>query len=314
MPDIPAELATQLKDKLGAGDLGWVESSYKSGALDWVKDHVAAADWTELPKRIVAKDLAWIRNLLGGLDLPGIGKLGGAGAAATVAGTTATKKRGWWWLLPALVVIGLLAWLLSRCGSDEKATAPTTAPATTVAPAATAAVTTAAATTTAAPTTTVAATTTAAPTTTTTAAPALGDLLDVAGKAGRFTTLVKLLGDAGLTDVLKGAGPYTVFAPTDDAFKKLSAADLDALAKDPDALRAVLTGHGVGGSLKAADLKAGVLRSLAGTDLTLTIAGGKVTINGLANVTTADVAAKNGTIHVIDAVLVAPKTPLPTVE
>jgi transforming growth factor-beta-induced protein len=140
----------------------------------------------------------------------------------------------------------------------------------------------------------------------TTAAPAAGkDIVDTAVGAGQFTTLAKLLTSAGLVDTLKGAGPFTVFAPTDDAFKAVPAATLDAIAKDPAKLKAVLTYHVVAGKVMAADVKTGTAKSVEGEDLNLKAEGGKVMVND-ATVVTADVAASNGVIHVIDKVLLPP--------
>jgi uncharacterized surface protein with fasciclin (FAS1) repeats len=139
-----------------------------------------------------------------------------------------------------------------------------------------------------------------------TAAPAtaLKDIVDTAVAAGSFTTLAKLLTDAGLVDTLKGPGPFTVFAPTDDAFKAVDKATMDALAADPALLKKVLTYHVISGAaVKAADVKTGEVDTVSGVKLKLTAEGGKV-MAGDANVTGADVMASNGVIHVIDKVLV----------
>jgi uncharacterized surface protein with fasciclin (FAS1) repeats len=129
--------------------------------------------------------------------------------------------------------------------------------------------------------------------------------LSVATGAGKFTTLAKLIGDAGLTDTLQGAGPFTVFAPTDEAFAKVPKATLDALAANKDLLKQVLTYHVVAGNVKAGDLKAGDVKTVNGANFAVAISGGKVTVNA-ANVVTTDIAAKNGTIHVLDAVILPP--------
>jgi len=121
-----------------------------------------------------------------------------------------------------------------------------------------------------------------------------------------LSTLTKLIADAGLTETLNGAGPYTVFAPTDDAFKAVPAKTLDALAKDKDQLKAVLTYHVVSGAVKAADVKTGPVKSVEGANLALAKAGSFVTVED-AVVTQADVVASNGVVHVIDKVLIPPK-------
>ena len=127
------------------------------------------------------------------------------------------------------------------------------------------------------------------------------DIVDTAVGAGSFKTLAAALQAAGLVETLKGKGPFTVFAPTDEAFAKVPKADLDALLKDKAKLTAVLTYHVVPGKVMAADIKAGKVKTVQGSDLTLATAGG-VTVDA-ARVTTADVAADNGVIHVINTVL-----------
>jgi uncharacterized surface protein with fasciclin (FAS1) repeats len=127
------------------------------------------------------------------------------------------------------------------------------------------------------------------------------DIVDTAVAAGSFKTLATALGAAGLVETLKGKGPFTVFAPTDEAFAKIPKADLDALLKDKAKLTAVLTYHVVPGVVMAKDVKAGKVKTVQGSELTLATAGG-VTVNG-AKVIKADVTADNGVIHVIDTVL-----------
>jgi len=147
-----------------------------------------------------------------------------------------------------------------------------------------------------------------APTTTaaapTTAAPAAGakDIVDTAVAAGSFKTLADLLTKAGLVETLKGAGPFTVFAPTDDAFAKVDKATLDKLGANPAALKQVLTYHVVAGKVMAADVKAGKVKTVEGSEATIAVDGTKVTIDK-ANVTKTDIVASNGVIHVIDAVI-----------
>ncbi len=127
------------------------------------------------------------------------------------------------------------------------------------------------------------------------------DIVDTAVAAGSFKTLATALGAAGLVDTLKGKGPFTVFAPTDEAFAKIPKADLDALLKDKAKLTAVLTYHVVAGKVMAADVKAGKVKTVQGSDITVTTMGG-VQVNG-ANVVKTDIVADNGVIHVIDAVI-----------
>ena len=157
-------------------------------------------------------------------------------------------------------------------------------------------------------------------------APALGTIVDTAVAAGSFKTLVSLLAQAGLADTLAGPGPFTVFAPTDEAFAKLPADTLAALAADPAKLKAVLLYHVVSGKVLAADAaKVGSAKTLNGASVAISqvschssrwrhgkLLRGKVKrtcralkING-AKVVQADVLASNGVIHAIDAVLIPP--------
>jgi uncharacterized surface protein with fasciclin (FAS1) repeats len=127
------------------------------------------------------------------------------------------------------------------------------------------------------------------------------DIVDTAVGAGNFKTLATALGAAGLVDTLKGKGPFTVFAPTDEAFAKIPKADLDKLLADKAKLTAVLTYHVVPGKVMAKDVKAGKVKTVQGSDLTVGTAGG-VTVDG-AKVTATDIVADNGVIHVIDSVI-----------
>ncbi len=127
------------------------------------------------------------------------------------------------------------------------------------------------------------------------------DIVDTAVKAGNFKTLVTAVQAAGLVDTLKGPGPFTVFAPTDEAFAKVPKAQLDALLADKAKLTKVLTYHVVSGAVMAKDVKPGMVKTVEGSSLTLATTGG-VTVNG-AKVVAADVKASNGVIHAIDTVL-----------
>ena len=127
------------------------------------------------------------------------------------------------------------------------------------------------------------------------------DIVDTAVAAGNFKTLATALQAAGLIDTLKGKGPFTVFAPTDEAFAKVPKDQLDALLKDKAALTKVLTYHVVPGKVMAKDVKAGKVKTVQGSELTLATAGG-VMVDG-AKVTATDIVADNGVIHVIDSVV-----------
>ncbi len=128
------------------------------------------------------------------------------------------------------------------------------------------------------------------------------DIVDTAVANGNFKTLATALQAAGLVDTLKGPGPFTVFAPTDAAFAKVPKADLDALLKDKAKLTAVLTYPVVPGKVMAKDVKAGKVKTVQGSELTVATAGG-VTVDN-AKVTATDIAADNGVIHVIDTVVI----------
>ncbi len=132
------------------------------------------------------------------------------------------------------------------------------------------------------------------------------DIIDTAVAAGSFKTLATALTEAGLIETLKGKGPFTVFAPTDEAFAKIAKKDLDALLKDKKKLTAVLTYHVVPGTVMAADvmkMKDGSkVKTVEGREFVLGLKDGKVKVDG-ANVVKTDIAASNGVIHVIDTVI-----------
>lgn len=131
------------------------------------------------------------------------------------------------------------------------------------------------------------------------------DIVDTAVAAGSFKTLATALQAAGLVETLKGKGPYTVFAPTDAAFAKLPAGTVESLLKpeNKDKLVSILTYHVVAGDVKAADVvKLKQAKTVNGASVAIKVAGGKVTVDD-ANVVKTDIAASNGTIHVIDSVL-----------
>ncbi len=138
------------------------------------------------------------------------------------------------------------------------------------------------------------------------AAPA-GDVVDVAVGAGTFNTLAQALTAAGLIETLKSEGPFTVFAPTDEAFAKIPAEQLQALLANKEELTKVLTYHVVAGSVPASQVTSmSSAETVEGRSIAITIVDGKVVLNGNVNVTATDVAATNGVIHVIDAVLMPP--------
>jgi uncharacterized surface protein with fasciclin (FAS1) repeats len=137
-----------------------------------------------------------------------------------------------------------------------------------------------------------------------TAAPmAQADIVDTALAAGQFKTLAKALTEAGLIDTLKGPGPYTVFAPTDAAFAKIPADQLNALLADKAKLIAVLTYHVVPGKVMAADVKSGMVKTVEGQGLMIDVSNTGVMVND-AKVIKTDIVATNGVIHVIDTVVV----------
>ena len=139
------------------------------------------------------------------------------------------------------------------------------------------------------------------------------DIVAVAVEAGSFTTLVAALKAAGLVETLQGAGPFTVFAPTDAAFAKLPKGTVEALLADKEQLAAILTYHVVPGKVTAADvikMGKGNPATVNGQTLAIMVSGGKVYVNN-ATVTTADVMATNGVIHVIDTVVLPRKAESP---
>ena len=136
--------------------------------------------------------------------------------------------------------------------------------------------------------------------------PLPASITDTAARTPQLSTLSKLLNDSGLAETLRGTGPFTVFAPSDEAFKGLSAKTMADLAADKEMLRAVLTYHVVPGKVMAADVKNGNVKTVQGANVALATAGSFVTIEE-ALVTQADVAATNGVVHVIDKVLMPPR-------
>jgi len=136
--------------------------------------------------------------------------------------------------------------------------------------------------------------------------PAPTDLAATLAAQPELSTLSRLVQQAQLADTLRGAGPYTVFAPSDAAFKALKPQDLEALSKDPAQLKAVLGFHLVPARLPSTEVKQGSVKSVQGASLALSRAGTFVTVED-AVVTQPDIVATNGVVHVIDRVLMPPK-------
>ena len=233
-----------------------------------------------------------IPAILGGSAGGLLGKLGFTGGhavptAAAASGTAETvretvrheaetvaherKRAGIWPLLTALALgLGLLIFGINACKDDPKPVAANTE-------------------------------------TTTDAPAAAGTIVDVATSAGSYGSLLGLLDSSGLSADLQGAGPFTVLAPSDDAFGAIDAADLDALKADPAKLKEVLLSHVVPGTLKAADFTDGQqLKTLAGTVINVGVADGTVSFNGV-DVATPDIAASNGVIHGLSGVILDAK-------
>jgi transforming growth factor-beta-induced protein len=134
------------------------------------------------------------------------------------------------------------------------------------------------------------------------------DIVEIAVGDNRFTTLVAAVKAADLVETLKGKGPFTVFAPTDDAFKKLPAGTVEGLLKDVLTLKNILLFHVVSGKVMAADVvKLQSANTVLGKPVAIKVTNGKVAVND-ANVVITDIEASNGVIHVIDSVLLPPKS------
>ncbi len=128
------------------------------------------------------------------------------------------------------------------------------------------------------------------------------NVVDTALAAGNFTTFAAAINAAGLTDALAAKGPFTVFAPTEEAFRKLPAGAHDTLLRDSAKLKAILSYHVIPGYSMARDMKSGEVMTLQGTTLTASVSPQDVRVNG-ARVTQADIVASNGVVHAIDAVI-----------
>lgn len=131
-------------------------------------------------------------------------------------------------------------------------------------------------------------------------------IADTAARTPQLSTLNKLIADAGLADTLRQSGPFTVFAPSDEAFKAVPAKTMAELAANKDLLKSVLSYHVLPGKVPSAEVKNGNAKTVQGANLALARAGGYVTVED-AMVTQADVPASNGVIHIVDRVLMPPK-------
>lgn len=132
----------------------------------------------------------------------------------------------------------------------------------------------------------------------------MAKILDTAIRAGSFSRLVEAVKAAGLTDTFSGSGPFTVFAPTDEAFDRLSEAEFESLTKDTEKLKSLLTYHVVGGRLMASDIKSETsLKTVQGSDIDINSRRDKALQVGGAGIVMSDVEADNGVIHAIDRVI-----------
>lgn len=138
-------------------------------------------------------------------------------------------------------------------------------------------------------------------------APAPKTLSETIAVDPSLSTLSKLITQAGLSDTLKSSGPFTVFAPSNEAFTAVPAKTMSELAGDPDRLKAVLTYHVLAAKVTAAEVQQGPTKSVQGANLALSKAGNFVTVED-AMVTKADITASNGVVHMIDRVLIPPAT------
>jgi uncharacterized surface protein with fasciclin (FAS1) repeats len=134
-------------------------------------------------------------------------------------------------------------------------------------------------------------------------------IIDTLVADGRFTTLLAALKAGSMVHTLRAPGPYTLFAPTDDAFKRLAPGAVAALVKDVRKLQTVLTYHIVSGTLAARDLGSGEIKTVQGTTLLAASHGEEISVNG-ARIVQADIAVSNGAVHAIDAVIAPKSVPL----
>ncbi len=128
-------------------------------------------------------------------------------------------------------------------------------------------------------------------------------IIDTISAAGNFTTLLTALKTASFLDTLRTPGPYTLFAPTDEAFARFAPGQMKALLKDIRRLKTIVTYHVVSGTLATGSVKAGELRTVEGSWLTATVDGAQVSMNG-ARIVLGNIAASNGLVHAIDTLLI----------
>ncbi len=292
----PIETLRHLLARLKANDIAWFGDRYRAGDLAWLQDRLPAGDHVELGRRLEAGDLNFLRLRLSKLDLPGVTLFHNLVPMGGTVGPYATgpvgtvepepeRRRSYLWLAPFLLLGAvLMGFGLSRCGNgtDGSLLTPATSPTDSTPD------------------------TTAAISDTTVLATEPASLLNTAKSAGNFTILTELVGKAGLTDTLNGKGPFTIFAPTDDAFAKLGAEKLKFLQDPRNAgqLTRILKYHVVAGAKKAGTLRSGDLKTVDGALLKLKVDADMVTINGDSVVTATDIIASNGIIHVVDTVLI----------
>jgi uncharacterized surface protein with fasciclin (FAS1) repeats len=179
-----------------------------------------------------------------------------------------------------VILVGLLAFAASACGSDSKSSA-------TIAPA---------------PADTTAASTTSLP-------PPTKSILELGKEAGTVSTMLGLLDTAGMTTTLEGTGPFTLIAPTDAAFKKMDPATLDKISKSPEVLKQLLQYHLIEGRVTTKDLTAGFIATVEGSQVTLGATSSLPTVNGL--IVDKAGRATNGTILLVDSVLIPIDIKLP---
>ena len=127
-------------------------------------------------------------------------------------------------------------------------------------------------------------------------------IIDTAAGAGNFKTLIGMLQAASLIDTLRTKGPYTLFAPTDAAFRRVAPGALDALLQDAERLHAFIAHHVVSGVVMLKDVTSGEIRTLGGASLVAARAGAEVFVNGV-SISRADIAASNGVMHVVDEII-----------
>jgi uncharacterized surface protein with fasciclin (FAS1) repeats len=128
-------------------------------------------------------------------------------------------------------------------------------------------------------------------------------IIDTISAAGNFTTLLTALKTASFLDTLRTPGPYTLFAPTDEAFARFAPGQMKALLKDIRRLKTIVTYHVVSGTLATGNVKAGELRTVEGSWLSATVEGGQVSMNG-ARIVLGNIVASNGLVHAIDTLLI----------